>query len=127
MKREATLGGFPQKRSKTDMVENLRKTFEEAMGESLGVSAKEAIIFYLRERIGEDPFKALLEDHATFYRELERIFGNGATILIKLFADELNKKFNLKHPPETFIKFLTANDKRLLADWCKLLTDSLQV
>lgn len=109
------------------MVENLRKTFEEAMGKSLGVSAKEAIIFYLRERIGEDPFKALLEDPATFYGELERIFGNGATILVKLFTDELNKKFNLKHPPETFIKFLTANDKRLLSDWCKLLTDSLQV
>jgi hypothetical protein len=43
------------------------------------------------------------------------IFGVGAGFLVKLFVDGVNKKFNLKHFPETFLRFLTANDKWLLA------------
>lgn len=107
------------------MIEGLRKTFEEAIDNSLGVSAKEAIIFHLRKRLGGDPFQVLWENPAAFYKELEKIFGSGAIFLIKLFVDGLNKKFNSKHSPETFLKFLTANDKRLLAEWHKLLENIL--
>jgi hypothetical protein len=111
----------PEEPVNINLIEGLRQTFEEAIGNSLGVSAKEAIIFHLRNRLGGDPFQAFWENPAAFYKELEMIFGGGANFLIKLFVDGLNEKFNSKHSLETFLKFLTADDKGLLAEWQKLL------
>ncbi|MEM3464686.1 MAG: hypothetical protein QXL91_07455 [Candidatus Bathyarchaeia archaeon] len=75
----------------TRMFEALRAVFEKAIGDTLGDSAKKAIIFHLRNRLGRDPFKVLWENPAAFYKELETIFGSGAIFLIKLFVNELNK------------------------------------
>jgi hypothetical protein len=111
----------PMKHTIVNMIEGLRRAFDEVIGDSLGFSAKDAIVFHLRMRLGRDPFKVLWENPAAFYTELEMIFGSGAKFLIKLFVDGLNKKFNSKHSPETFLKFLTTNDKGLLAEWHALL------
>jgi len=113
----------PMKRTIANVIEGLRRAFDEILGDSLSVSAKDAVVFHLRMRLGRDPFKVLWENPAAFYTELEMIFGVGAKFLVKLFVDGVNKKFNLKHSPETFLRFLTANDKGLLAEWHALLED----
>jgi hypothetical protein len=113
--------GDPMKHASANVIEDLRRAFEETINDSLGVSVKEAIVFHLRMRFGRDPFKVLWENPVAFYTELEMIFGGGAKFLVKLFVDGVNKKFNLKHSPETFLRFLTANDKGLLAEWHALL------
>jgi hypothetical protein len=87
------------KRTIVNVIEGLRRAFNEILGDSLGVSAKDAVVFHLRMRLGRDPFKVLWENLVAFYTELERIFGGGAKFLVKL----------------------TANDKGLLAEWHKLL------
>jgi len=107
-KRNKTLTQPPRnqmKHASADVIKGLRMSFEEAISESLGVSVKEALIFHLRMRLGRDPFKVLWENPIAFYTELEMIFGGGgAKFLVKLFVDRVNKKFNLKHSPETFFK-----------------------
>ncbi|MEM3479187.1 MAG: hypothetical protein QXV74_04000, partial [Candidatus Bathyarchaeia archaeon] len=66
------------------IIENFREVCKRIFYSSLGESASEAALFFLRRGLGRDPFEVFWEDPGAFYRELERVFGVGAKVLIKL-------------------------------------------
>ncbi|MEM2152330.1 MAG: hypothetical protein QW241_04330, partial [Candidatus Bathyarchaeia archaeon] len=58
-------------------IEVFRMICREVLHSSLGESAGEAVLFFLRRGLGRDPFEVFWEDPGAFYRELERVFGVG--------------------------------------------------
>ncbi|MEM3955633.1 MAG: hypothetical protein QW424_02625 [Candidatus Bathyarchaeia archaeon] len=78
----------------------------------LGESAFEATLFFLRRGLGRDPFEVFWNDPKTFYHEMEKVFGVGAKVLIKLLMSRINSEFGLNMSPERFLELMRRGDER---------------
>lgn len=102
--------------------EAFRQVFEEMVENALGTSVKEVTIYYIRKKLGADPFKVFYENPTAFYKELQAIFSEGAKLIIKLLAEEINRRQGVGLPAETFLKYVTTEDLTLRKEWQQLLT-----
>jgi len=96
---------------KTQLYKIAREVFEEATTPILGSNIHEVICFHLKQRIGRDPYQALLEEPKTFYDELEKIFSNGANILLNHVGKCLADKYGANCSPEEFAELLYRGDE----------------
>lgn len=82
-----------------------------AIHSSLGESAGEAVLFFLRRDLGRDPFEVFWEDPKTFYHTMEKIFGAGTKILINLLIAGINRESGLNINPEHFLELMRSGDQ----------------
>lgn len=88
----------------------------------LGESACGATLFFLRRGLGRDPFEVFWDDPGAFYREMERVFGVGAKLLIKLFVSRINDELGLNMSPEHFLELMRSGDQRSVEEIRLFLT-----
>lgn len=79
---------------------------------SFGESAGEAILFFLQDNLGRDPFEVLWDDPKAFYQALEKIFGAGAKVLINVLVTTINRECGLNFDPEDFLNLIRGGDQR---------------
>ncbi|MBS7625308.1 MAG: hypothetical protein QXF59_05365 [Candidatus Bathyarchaeia archaeon] len=93
-------------------VKVFREVFRRVLLSSLGESAGEAALFFLRRSLGCDPFEVFWDNPGGFYRELEKIFGVGTKVLIRLLASRINSELGLNIDPERFLELMRSEDRR---------------
>lgn len=103
-------------------IEIVRVICREILHSSLGESAGEAILFFLRSNLGRDPFEVLWDDPGAFYREMEKIFGVGAKVLVKLLVSRINSELGLNISPERFLELMQRGDQRSAEEIHSFLT-----
>ncbi|MEM2728715.1 MAG: hypothetical protein QXF59_06570 [Candidatus Bathyarchaeia archaeon] len=104
------------------IIENFREVCKRIFYSSLGESASEAALFFLRRGLGRDPFEVFWEDPGAFYRELERVFGVGAKVLIKLLVSRINSEFGLNMSSERFVELMQRGDESSVEEIRSFLT-----
>ncbi|MEM3479840.1 MAG: hypothetical protein QXV74_07360 [Candidatus Bathyarchaeia archaeon] len=62
------------------------------------------------------------EDPGAFYRELERVFGVGAKVLIKLLVSRINSEFGLNMSSERFVELMQRGDESSVEEIRSFLT-----
>ncbi|MEM2482025.1 hypothetical protein DSO06_00370 [Candidatus Nezhaarchaeota archaeon WYZ-LMO8] len=93
----------------------------------LGDSACEATLFYMHRSLGRDSFEVLWDDPKSFYRELEKVFGVGAKILIKLLVSRINSELGLNISPERFLELMCADDQHSIEELRSLITKIVEM
>lgn len=92
-------------------VETFREICKRILYSLLGESACLAILFYLRRGLGRDPFEAFWDDPKAFYRELEKVLGVGADLLVKLLVSRINSDYGSNMSPERFLELMRSSDQ----------------
>ncbi|MEM4982869.1 MAG: hypothetical protein QXK73_04685 [Candidatus Bathyarchaeia archaeon] len=93
------------------LIEFLRSIFKKTLHSTLGGSASEAVLFFLKKGLSRDPFDVFWEDPRAFYRGMERVFGVGAEVLIKLLVSRINSEFGLNISPGHFLDLMRNGDQ----------------
>lgn len=83
---------------------------------SLGFSSGKAILFFLKEALGRDPFEVLWENPKAFYDEIVKVFGDGAKILISILVENINLECGLSMSPEHFIEIIQSENQSSLEE-----------
>ncbi|MCX8170576.1 MAG: hypothetical protein N3E47_01195 [Candidatus Bathyarchaeota archaeon] len=94
-----------------EIIEALRAVFRRALCSSLGESAGEAILFFLRVELGRDPFEVLWEEPKTLYQAMEKILGMGTRVLINALVTRVNWEYGLNMSPERFMELMRSEDQ----------------
>lgn len=98
--------------SNAHFIETFRETSRRIICSSLGESAGEAVLFFLREALKRDPFEALWDNPRTVYHEMVRVFGEGAKVLINLIVTNINRECGLNISPEYFLELMRNGNQR---------------
>lgn len=91
---------------KSFVIETFRSIFRRILCSSLGESAGEAVLFFLRRGLGRDPSDALWEDPKAVYYTMERTLGTGAKILIDILITRINQEYRLNMGSERFLSLM---------------------
>lgn len=87
-------------------LEVFREVFRRIVCSSLGESAGEAVIFFIKETLRRDPIEALWENPRAVYDEMVRLFGEGTKILIGILVSNINRECGLSMNPEYFLELM---------------------
>ncbi|MEM2384833.1 MAG: hypothetical protein QXL74_06025 [Candidatus Bathyarchaeia archaeon] len=98
--------------SERRFIEVFRETSRKIICSSLGESAGEAVLFFLREALKCDPFEVLWEDPRAVYYEMMRVLGEGAKVLINLLVTNINRERGLNMSPDHFLELMRNGDQR---------------
>lgn len=79
-------------------------------------------MFFLRRDLGRDPFEVFWDDPGAIYREMEKVFGVGAKVLIKLLVSRINSEFGLNISSERFLELMRSGDQRSIDEMRSFLT-----
>lgn len=109
------------KEEKSIILNNLRETFREVIASSMGSSVCDAIEFYLRKYLGKDPFEVFWDDPPKFFGALQKVFGAGAEVFIKMLILGVNRKYGLRYDAETFLKLLNSKNEKSLMKFHDIL------
>ncbi|MCS7116494.1 MAG: hypothetical protein RMJ31_04530 [Nitrososphaerota archaeon] len=93
------------------IIEVFREICKRTLQSLLGEASGEAVLFLLRKNLGRDPSEVFWEDPGAVYREMERIFGIGAKVLINFLVTKINEKFDLNMNPEHFLDLMRSGDQ----------------
>lgn len=96
---------------KTQLCKIAREVFEEGTTPILGPNIHEVIYFHLKQRMGRDPYHALLEEPKTFYDELEKVFSKGTNVLLSQVGKCLADKYGADCSSEEFVELLYRGDE----------------
>lgn len=94
------------------IIEDFREVCKQILCSSLSESACEAALFFLRRGLGRDPFEVFWDNPGVFYRELEKVFGVGARVLIRLLVSRINNEFSLNMNPQRFLELMQRGDQQ---------------
>ncbi|MEM2151408.1 MAG: hypothetical protein QXG68_07810 [Candidatus Bathyarchaeia archaeon] len=98
--------------SERRFIEVFRETLRKMICSSLGESAGEAVLFFLREALKRDPFEVLWEDPRAVYYEMTKVLGEGAKVLINLLVTNINRECGLNISPDHFLKLMRNGNQR---------------
>jgi len=88
------------------ILNKLRETFREVIASSMGSSVCEVVEFYFRTNLGKDPYEELWDNPQAFFNILQRVFGSGTEIFVRLLVDGINRKYGLRYDAEALIKLM---------------------
>lgn len=88
------------------LLEVFRWAFRRIVCSSLGESAGEAVIFFIKETLRRDPIEVLWENPRAVYDEMVRLFGEGTKILISILILNINREYGLSMDPEYFLELM---------------------
>ncbi len=91
---------------KAVILDKLRETFREVIASSMGSSVCEVVDFYFRMNLGKEPYEALWDNPPAFFDILQRVFGSGTEIFVRLLVDGINRKYGLRYDAEVFMKLM---------------------
>ena len=96
---------------KSFVIEIFGTVLRNILRSSLGESAGEAVLFFLRRGLGRDPFEAFWDNPKSVYQEMVNIFGVGAKILINILVMRINSEFGLNMSSERFVELMQRGDE----------------
>jgi len=76
-----------------DIASSVGKLFRDVLEECYGKTIIEALNFQFKWETGLDIFAALWENPHLFYEGLKRILGDGADVVLKMFAEKIGGDF----------------------------------
>lgn len=91
-------------------IEVFRRICTKVLYSVLGESAGAAVLFFLRSNLGCDPFDMLWENPKAVYDTMEKVFGSGAIILIKVLVTNINSECGLSMDPRHFLSLMRRCD-----------------
>lgn len=96
---------------KSSAVKIFGDVFKRALYSSLGETAGEAVLFFLRREMNRDPFEMLWENPGAFYRVMESIFGAGTKVLVAMLITKVNQEYGLSISSERFLDLMRRGDR----------------
>lgn len=100
----------------SSIAESFREICRRIFCSSLGESAGEAIIFFLRRELKRDPFEMVWEDPKAVYHAMEKTLGVGAKVLINVLVTTINRECGLNMDPERFLDFIRSGNQESIEE-----------
>lgn len=109
------------------VIETFREICKKILYSSLGESSGEAVLFFLRKGLSKDPFEVLWNNPKAFYREMEKVFGIGANVIINLLVTKINNEFGLSMSFEHFLELIRSNDQQSIKEIRSFITEIVKL